>query len=303
VGKSRNFPRFLLQRVEGEGMKELPWFRFYPEAIYDEKITVTANRTDCSYLEILGVWVVLLALAGKSPIRGSLFVSGKVPYEDRDIAEVCHITTKMLRDIIDQFIDLEMLDDGGGGAIHIKNWAERQYEKTDDEKGTHAKYVKEWRDKKTITNGITNLSHDYHIGITNGITNLSHSVSVSDSESLIKELNVENSKKYFTIADAERLYIQVTKFSAVPSNVIPHLPNIQDMMNAYGYDDAFIRLDNAKSNWISQKNKTNGASYKLTNPAWLDYAITGETVGAPPKLSTIDREQQELEELIRKGQK
>jgi hypothetical protein len=169
-------------------------------------------------------------------------------------------------------------------VISLCHWDDRQYEKDEKQKLDHAKRQKDYVDRKNDALNDGQMTHS--------------SVSVSDSESLIKELNDENSKKYFTISDAERMYLHVTKFASVPSSVIPHLPGIQDLMNAYGYDDAFIRLDNAKSNWVSQKNKTNGASYKLTNPAWLDYAITGETVGAPKVLSREERDQQELERLI-----
>ena len=287
-------------------MKELPWFRLYPEIIYDEKINVAANRTDSTYIEVLGLWVVLLALASKSPMRGSLYVSDKVPYEDRDIAAACGMVTKQVRDIIDAFIDLNMLDDNGGGALHVKNWDDRQYAKEEKSKESNALRQERYREKHSnaLRNGYSNALHNVTSNVTNNddVTLRSVSVSVNDSESF-KELNAENSKKYFTSEDAERMYLKVTGFASVPSTVIQRLLAIQDMLNAYGYDDTFSRLTNAKDNWVSQKNKTNGATYKLTNPAWIDYAITGETLGAPPKLSAIDREKQELEELIKKGQK
>lgn len=253
-------------------MKELPWFRLYPEIIYDEKIVVASDRTESSYLEVLGVWIILLALASKSHMRGSLFVSDDIPYEDRDIANICHITTKQARTIIDQFVDLDMLEDNHGGAIHVKNWKDRQYEKTSEEKKAHAEYVREWRNDKELSQNVSQNNH-------NEITNLSPSVSVSVSESLIKELNA---KTNFSNNDVEKALLQVLNIYPLPSTYNQHLDHVLDLLQHYGWDETIRRLTTAKDNWVSQKNKTNGANYKITNPAWIDYAITGESIGSSP---------------------
>lgn len=167
-------------------MKELPWFRFYHEMIYDEKIKVAASRTAHSYIEILGIWSILLSLAAKSPVRGKLMVASGVPYEDYDIAQICQLEVDDMKDIIKQFVELDMLLDDA--EISIKNWDRRQYEKTDEEKIAHAEYVKEWREEKK-------KSHDNH----NEITNLSPSVSVSDSVSVSGSLINNNTENIFKL--------------------------------------------------------------------------------------------------------
>lgn len=116
------------------------------------------------------------------------------------------------------------------------------------------------------------------------------------------ELNCVEDKKFFTISDAEKAYCKVTSFTSVPSDVIPHLENILDLLQHYGWDETITRLTNALDNWKLQKRKDNGAPYKVANPKWIDYAITGETVGAPPELDRVDKNLKALEELAKRGQ-
>ena len=272
-------------------MSELPWFRFYNEAVSDEKIILAAKILGVSKQETLGFWITLLSLAAKSPERGCLLISQKIGYLTEDLSEIMDCEYDKMDEIINMFLSLDMLEIREG-RYWIKNWNKRQYTKTEEEKSAHAQYVKEWRDEKKLS------QCDNH----NGITNLSHSVSVNESESLIKDLNAKTNSKFFTTNDASKAYCQVTGLVSIPSSVYPRLENILDLLQHYGWDETIDRLTKAKNSWISQKNKTNGASYKLTNPAWIDYAITGETLGAPPQLSRAEREQKELEELIRKGQ-
>jgi hypothetical protein len=271
-------------------MKEYPWFRLYTEMIYDEKIRVAADRLDYSYLEILGAWVVMLSLASRSPVRGSLYVTSTIPYENKDIAKACDITIKSAIEIISMFIELEMLEDGDGGAIMIKNWDNRQYENTEEKKVAHAQYVRDWRNHKKV-------SQINHNPITTTITNLSPSVSVSVSESLINDSLTE--KSFFTISDSEKALTKATNFFPLPQTYTPYLEKVLDLLQHNGWDDTVERLTRAKDNWVSQKRSINGANYKLTNPAWIDYAITGETVGAKV-LTEQERIHQELAELAKK---
>ena len=98
----------------------------------------------------------------------------------------------------------------------------------------------------------------------------------------------------FSIRDAEKVICQVTGWIVIPSGWVEQADKVLSLLQHYGWDETINRLTAAKNNWINQKNKTTGAHYKLTNPAWIDYAITGETLGAPPELSDIEREQAEI---------
>ena len=107
------------------------------------------------------------------------------------------------------------------------------------------------------------------------------SASVNESVSL-------SNKTIFSIRDAEHAYLRVTEFASVPGGMMPRMENILDLLQHYGWDETINRLTRAKENWVSQHNQKNGANYKLTNPAWIDYAITGEFVGAPPEIKPVE---------------
>jgi hypothetical protein len=134
---------------------------------------------------------------------------------------------------------------------------------------------------------------------TNSIAYESASVYESASESVLTQ---EIKTTIYTTKDAEKAYRKVTGLASLPSSVYPRLDNILDLLQHYGWDETINRLTQALTNWRNQKNKTNGASYKITNPTWIDFAITGETIGAPPELSRVERNLQEIERMTREAQ-
>jgi hypothetical protein len=169
------------------------------------------------------------------------------------------------------------------------NWDARQYSKEEKERISNAERQKRYRER--YSNALSNVTDNVTI------TQDSVSVSVSDSESLIKDSLTK--KTFFMINDAEKALIDVTGFYPLPSTYTPLLEKVLDLLQHNGRDDTVERLTKAKDNWVSQKRSVNGANYKLTNPAWIDYAITGETVGVKV-LTEQERIHQELAELAKK---
>jgi len=137
-------------------------------------------------------------------------------------------------------------------------------------------------------------------------------VTQSNSESLVlycieSELNCIESeeKKIFTFKDVEKALLQVLNIYPLPSTYNQHLDHVLDLLQHYGWDETIGRLTKAKDNWVSQKNKTNGANYKITNPAWIDFAITGEMVGTQPKTikqQIDDYDQKRIQDSIERNQ-
>jgi hypothetical protein len=117
-----------------------------------------------------------------------------------------------------------------------------------------------------------------------------------ESESESESVLILNAKKTFSIVDAEKALLQVTEFVSLPSTYHSFLESILDLLQNYGWKETIERLTKAKDNWINQKNKTNGARYKLTNPGWIDFAITGEQIGTI-KLSEKERSKQEMDRI------
>jgi hypothetical protein len=138
------------------------------------------------------------------------------------------------------------------------------------------------------------------------VNNINSGVTQSNSDPLVlycieSELNcIDTTKKqFFTISDSEKALTKATNFFPLPQTYTPYLEKVLDLLQHNGWDDTVERLTRAKDNWVSQKRSINGANYKLTNPAWIDYAITGETVGVKV-LTEQERIHQELAELAKK---
>lgn len=108
--------------------KPLPWFRAYPEAAFDTKFEVASIQTGLSWLEIFGIWWKILCLAGNSPKRGYLYVTGMKRYSNTEVASILRLSNDLTEKIIATFIDLELLELDEEGAYHIKNWEKRQFE-------------------------------------------------------------------------------------------------------------------------------------------------------------------------------
>jgi hypothetical protein len=122
------------------------------------------------------------------------------------------------------------------------------------------------------------------------------SESASESESILKD-----KPKLFSIRDAEKAYLQVTGFVAVPGGLYEYLEKILDMLQHYGWDETINRLTRALTDWKAQTRKDNHAHYKTTNPKWIDNAIADETIGISP-ISEVDRVNQEINQMAKRNQ-
>ena len=123
----------------------LPWFRLYSEILDDKKIKRICRVTPCSKAEVIGVWVCILSLANDSCKRGSLMMSEKVAYDLDDIEEITGVHQSKLAELMNLFVDLDMLTEGGNG-YEVTNWNGRQF-KSDNS----TERVREHRNKKDET--------------------------------------------------------------------------------------------------------------------------------------------------------
>lgn len=119
----------------------LPWFRFYTETINDTKFDVIANRVQITKMTLLGTWATLLSLASKSPVRGYLLITNKIPYTIDDLASICCISISDMTDMLNEFVEMEMLD-FDDGCYKVKNWNKRQFESD-----SSTERVKEYRER------------------------------------------------------------------------------------------------------------------------------------------------------------
>lgn len=155
------------------------------------------------------------------------------------------------------------------------------------EDSTNAERQRRYREKHRNEN-ITTNSND----------NASSSYSLSSSES-IKDINKQT---IFSIRDAEKLICQVCDWVTIPGGWYEPSEKVLDLLQHFGFDETNNRLITARDDWVKQKRKDNHANYRLTNPAWINNAITREKIGAPPPMSDEEHYLKAVEELRQKKQ-
>lgn len=106
-------------------MTPLPWFRVYSEILHDKKLKRVAAVTHQPRVVVIGIWLMLLAYANESPLRGDLMISEDLPLTMDEIASDSGLDESVLSTLFAQFRELQMLN--GSKTFEIKNWDKRQF--------------------------------------------------------------------------------------------------------------------------------------------------------------------------------
>lgn len=106
-------------------MGNMPWFRFYNEALNDRKISRICRVTGQPKALVIGVWVTFLTLASESPERGRLLISDDLPFTTEEIIEETGLDEATFKAITEGFTEYGMLDHDGTAWV-ICNWHSRQ---------------------------------------------------------------------------------------------------------------------------------------------------------------------------------
>lgn len=106
-----------------------PWFRLYGEMVRDVKLRrLTPGQR--------WLWVVILAAASDSPVRGVLMLTEAVPLGWDDLVDASGLKLKEVESGTDLMQELDMIDfDSEAKAWFVPQWSERQYES--DARGAH----------------------------------------------------------------------------------------------------------------------------------------------------------------------
>jgi hypothetical protein len=122
-------------------MTQLPWFRFYSEALNDRKMARAVRISGQPKAVVLGVWLVLLCLANDSPERGRLMLGEDLWLEEDEILAETGLDPVTYGKVIGAFQQLNMVAVGRG--YELPNWDKRQY-KSDNSSAR----VAAWRERK-----------------------------------------------------------------------------------------------------------------------------------------------------------
>jgi hypothetical protein len=97
------------------------------------------------------VWTDFMALAGDSPVLGSICVSEKVPYTDQQLANVLNISTELLQRAKRKMLEYGKIRINGTGSIELINFW--KYQPAFDRTGYQRKYMQNYRKQKKTQKG------------------------------------------------------------------------------------------------------------------------------------------------------
>lgn len=105
-------------------MAEVLWIRFYID-MFDKRKIKKLRRLPAGN-DILLIWVMLLAMAGKCNAGGLIFITEKIPFTEEDLAEELDFEVNTIRLALQAFENFDMITITDGGYINITGWQEHQ---------------------------------------------------------------------------------------------------------------------------------------------------------------------------------
>ena len=105
-------------------MAEVQWIKIYID-MFDKRKIKKLRRLPAGN-ELLLIWVMLLATAGKCNAGGMIYITENVPFTEEDLADELDFEVGTIRLALRAFEDLDMITTTGEGYISIMNWEEYQ---------------------------------------------------------------------------------------------------------------------------------------------------------------------------------
>ena len=105
-------------------MAEVQWIKLYID-MFDKRKIKKLRRLPAGN-DILLIWVMLLAMAGKCNAGGMIFITERVPFAEDDLAEELGFDVNTIRLALQAFVNFDMISLTDDGFINITGWEEHQ---------------------------------------------------------------------------------------------------------------------------------------------------------------------------------
>lgn len=105
-------------------MGEVLWIKFYIDMF--DKWKIKKIRRLPSGNDILLIWVMLLAMAGKCNAGGMIYITENTPFTEEDLAEELKFEVETIKLALQTFVDYNMISIADDGVIFIVGWEEHQ---------------------------------------------------------------------------------------------------------------------------------------------------------------------------------
>ena len=108
-------------------MGEVQWIKIYID-MFDKRKIKKVRRLPAGN-DLLLIWIMLLAMAGKCNAGGHIFITENVPFTEEDLADELDFEVNTIRLALKAFEELNMITTTPEGFINIIGWEE--YQNTD----------------------------------------------------------------------------------------------------------------------------------------------------------------------------
>ena len=107
-------------------MTEVKWIKIYRD-MFDKRKIKKLRRLPAGN-ELLLIWIMLLATAGKCNAGGMIYITENVPFTEEDLADELKFEVNTIRFALESLERLGMIYRSDDGFISISNWEEYQNE-------------------------------------------------------------------------------------------------------------------------------------------------------------------------------
>jgi predicted phage replisome organizer len=105
-------------------MAEVQWIKIYID-MFDKRKIKKLRRLPAGN-ELLLIWIMLLAMAGKCNAGGMIYITENVPFTEDDLADELGFEVNTIRLALKAFEELDMIETTTEGIINVLGWEEYQ---------------------------------------------------------------------------------------------------------------------------------------------------------------------------------
>ena len=128
-------------------MGEVQWIKIYID-MFDKRKIKKVRRLPAGN-DLLLIWIMLLAMAGKCNAGGMIYITETVPFTEEDLADELDFDVNTIRLALKAFEELNMITTTPEGYINVTGWEEYQnIEGMDKIREQNRIRQKKWYDKQ-----------------------------------------------------------------------------------------------------------------------------------------------------------
>lgn len=140
-------------------MGEVQWIKLYIDILDKWKIKKIRRLPQGN--DILLIWIMLLAMAGKCNAGGMIYITEGTPFTEEDLAEELKFEVDTIKSALEAFVTYKMISYTGDGSIFVIGWeAHQNTDKLTEIREQNRIRKQRQREKQKL---LENVSQDSHV--------------------------------------------------------------------------------------------------------------------------------------------